>query len=71
MRRLARELSIEFDSGMTEGAAGGEDIPAPHRKSYPDLFTKAHVNSGLNNLSCLPGTNLLGMFQEPASDPVG
>lgn len=39
-KRLAQSLHIEFDSGMTEGTAGGEDIPGPHRKSYPDLFSK-------------------------------
>ncbi len=33
--------------------------------------TKAHVSSGLNNLPILIGTDLSGMFQEIASDPVG
>jgi len=31
----------------------------------------AHVSAGLNNPSYLPGTSLLGMFQETAPDLVG
>jgi hypothetical protein len=40
VKSLAECLGIAFDSEMTQGTSGGEDIPESHRKSYPGLFAK-------------------------------
>jgi hypothetical protein len=40
VQSLADGLGIAFDSEMTQGTAGGEDIPTSHRDSYPGLFAK-------------------------------